>query len=238
MGGVGLGEIHLGPLPLDGAHPCACDGTRQRSFDMTKKHAVETTLINKAPCGKQLTLGASFDAKPNRRLFLGIWPTPPAVDSMKLLMQGLRHDGIMPGRPVDADRLHLTLFHLGDYVDQMPPGLVPAARAAAAKVRFAPFETIFDRAGGTRGQFLLRATDELADLRSFRTALGSALIEAGLRRHIGGSFTPHVTLSYDFSDAPETGVEPIGWAVREFHLVESLLGKHRHIRLDSWILES
>ena len=143
----------------------------------------------------------------------------------------------MPGQPVDTDRLHLTLFHLGDYVDQIPPDLVPAARAAAGKVRFAPFEAIFDCVGGTRGQFLLRATDELASLRSFRTALGSALIEAGLRRHIGGGFTPHVTLSYDFSDAPETHVAPIGWTVREFHLVESLLGKHRHIRLGSWPLD-
>ena len=69
--------------------------------------------------------------------------------------------------------------------------------------------TVFDRVGGTRGQFLLRGSDELAALRSFRAALGSALIETGLRRHINGSFTPHVTLSYDFSDAPETHVEPI-----------------------------
>ena len=140
----------------------------------------------------------------------------------------------MPGRPVDTDRLHLTLFHLGDFVDQIPSSLVPAAKLAAANLAWKPFDIVFDRIGGTRGQFLLRASHELAALRHFRETLGAELIAAGLRRYVDRAFTPHITLSYDLSDAPEMLVEPAGWSVREFHLVESRLGKHQHIRLGSW----
>lgn len=188
------------------------------------------------PCNNFLE--SAFDARPNHRLFLGIWPDERAANRLAALMKRLRQEGIMPGRQVDTDRLHLTLFHLGDFVDQIPPSLVPAVQAAAASLQQKPFDIVLDRIGGTRGQFLLRASDPLVALNGFRSVLGSALTKEGLGRRIGGPFTPHVTLSYDFSDAPEMPIEPIGWTVREFHLVESLLGRHRHIRLGSWTLES
>ena len=31
--------------------------------------------------------------------------------------------------------------------------------------------------------------------------------------------------------------KPVSWIVHEFHLVESLLGKHQHIRLGGWTLK-
>lgn len=149
-------------------------------------------------------------------------------------MARLRNDGIMPGRPVDTDRLHLTLHHLGDFVDQIPPSLLLTAQAAAAAVKVPPLEVAFDRIGGTRGQFLLRASDGSLALRHFRQTLSTALIKEGLRRYVDPAFTPHITLSYDFSDAPEMSIEPIAWTVHEFVLVDSLLGKHRHIKKGSW----
>lgn len=186
---------------------------------------------------QQFSFGEMFDSQPRHRLFFGIWPDHPAAQSLTHLMARLRNDGIMPGRPVDTDRLHLTLHHLGDFVDQIPPSLLPDARDAAASIRMPPFEIVFDRIGGTRGQFLLRASDGSIALRHFRQTLSTALIKAGLRRQIDHAFTPHITLSYDFSDAPEISIEPIGWTVHEFHLVESLLGKHRHIRQGSWSIK-
>jgi 2'-5' RNA ligase len=153
-------------------------------------------------------------------------------------MEWLRHEEIMRGRAVEAHRLHITLHHLGDFVDQIPSSLLPAARAAAATVKMPPFEVVFDRVGGTRGQFLLRASDGSMALRHFRQTLSTALIKAGLRRHIDAAFTPHVTLSYDISDAPELPIEPISWTVRQFHLIESRLGKHQHIEHDSWPIQA
>jgi 2'-5' RNA ligase len=183
---------------------------------------------------EQLSFGQEFDIKPRHRLFFGIWPDVGAIDRLIPLMARLRDDKIMPGKPVDADRLHVTLHHLGDFSDQMPPSLVPSASMAAATVRMQPFNVTFDRVGGTRGQFLLRASDGSAALMEFRQTLSAALIKAGLRGRVGTAFNPHMTLSYDFSDIPEQSVDPISWTVSQFVLIESLLGKHQHIGRGSW----
>ncbi len=161
-------------------------------------------------------------------------------------MERLRHGRIIPGRSVDPDRLHVTLLHLDDFVDQIPPSLLPAVQAAAASLQFKPFNVTFDRVCCTPRHVLLFPSDEPAELRAFRTQLRSALIAAGLstlistkaRRAIDRPFNPHVTLSYNPGAAPETRVDPISWTLREFHLVESLLGKHQHIRLNSWSLDA
>lgn len=199
---------------------------------------MEKAVIDRVQPSRQLTFGEAFDDRPRHRLFFGLWPEAHAAERLTRLMTQLRHDGIMPGKPVDHDRLHLTLHHLGDFVDQIPPSLLPAAQAAAATVRMTPFEVVFDRIGGTKGQFLLRSSDGSTALRHFRKTLGDALIKAGLRRRVEPNFAPHVTLSYDFSDEPERAIEPIGWTVREFILVESLLGKHQHLRQGNWPIRS
>ena len=183
---------------------------------------------------EQLSFGREFDINPRHRLFFGIWPEVDAVDRLERLMARLRHDKIMPGRPVDADRLHVTLHHLGDFGDQMPARLVPTASLAAATIGTQPFTVTFDRVGGTRGQFLLRASDGSAALVAFRQTLSAALVKAGLGSRVEANFTPHVTLSYDFSDAPEQLVDPISWTVSQFVLVESLLGKHQHVERGRW----
>jgi 2'-5' RNA ligase len=55
----------------------------------------------------------------------------------------------MLGKPVDPNRLHVTTQHLGDYAEQIPPSLVPAAIAAAMTVKVEPFDVVFDRIVGT-----------------------------------------------------------------------------------------
>lgn len=182
----------------------------------------------------QLSLGQEFDGSARRRLFLGIQLDAGATRGLTRLMAELRRGGIMPGRPVDPDRLHITLHHLGDFADQMPPSLIPTVNVAMATVKMQPFEVVCDRVGGTRGPFLLRASDGSPALKIFRQTLSAALIEAGLRRYVDPVFNPHVTLSYDFSDTPEHIIEPISWTVRQFVLIESLLGQHRHIVRGCW----
>jgi 2'-5' RNA ligase len=182
----------------------------------------------------QLSLGQEFDGSPTRRLFLGIRLDAGATSGLTRLMAELRGGGIMPGRPVDPDRLHITLHHLGDFADQIPPSLMPTVNVAMATVKMQPFEVVCDRVSGTRGPFLLRASDGSPALKIFRQTLSAALIEAGLRLYINPVFNPHVTLSYDFSDAPEHIIEPISWTVRQFVLIESLLRQHRHIERGCW----
>jgi RNA 2',3'-cyclic 3'-phosphodiesterase len=185
---------------------------------------------------KQPALAAEFDLAPSRRLFFAIRPDVGATGRLTGLMERLCHDGIMPGRPVEPDRLHITLHHLGDFDDQMPPSLVPTASMAAATVRMQPFAVAFDRVGGTMGPFLLRASDRAGALRLFRQTLSEALIKAGLRRYVTSTFNPHITLSYDFADTPQQTIEPIDWTIREFTLIESLLGKHKHLEQGCWPL--
>lgn len=187
---------------------------------------------------QQFSFGQKLDIEPKHRLFFGIWPDAGATNRLTQLMAQLRHDGIMPGRPVDSNRLHITLHHLGDFADQIPPSLMPTARAAAATVTMQPFDVAFDRVGGTKGQFLLRASDGSAALRVFRQTLSAALIKAGLRRRVDPAFGPHMTLSYDFSDVAEHPIDPINWTVRQFVLTESLLGKHQHIERGCWQVRS
>ena len=185
----------------------------------------------------QPSLGGAFDGQPSLRLFFGIWPDAQAADALTRLMQRLRDDRVLRGELVDKDRLHMTLHHLGDFVDQIPPSLLPAAREAAAAVKVSPFEVVLDRVGGTRGPFLLRPSNGAAALKSFRQALSVALIKAGLARRIDTTFNPHMTLSYDFSDVREQEVEPISWTARQFVLIKSRLGKHQHIQRGCWPLE-
>jgi 2'-5' RNA ligase len=50
------------------------------------------------------------------------------------------------------------------------------------------------------------------------------------------AFTPHVTLLYDRRCIDEQPIEPVGWTVREFALVLSLIGKTQHVPLGRWQL--
>jgi 2'-5' RNA ligase len=202
-----------------------------------QKHAATRKTVGRLPPNgppAQLSLGEEFDGGPTRRLFLGIRADGGAISGLTRLMAELCSDGIMPGRPVDPDRLHITLHHLSDFADQIPSSLIPAVNVAMATVKMQPFEVVCDRVGGTRGPFLLRASDGSPALKIFRQTLSAALIEAGLRRYVDPVFNPHVTLSYDFSDTPEHIIEPISWTVRQFVLIESLLGQHRHIVRGCW----
>jgi 2'-5' RNA ligase len=141
---------------------------------------------------EQPSFGPGFDTKPKYRLFFGILLDAGATDRSTRLMAQLRDDKIMPGRPVDADRLHITLHHLADFADQIPTSLAPSASAAAATIRMQPFNVTFDRVGGTRGPFLLRPSNGAVALREFRQALSVALIAAGLRNYVDPVFNVSV----------------------------------------------
>jgi 2'-5' RNA ligase len=195
-------------------------------------------LINMVRATQQLSFGEAFDRQPEYRLFFGIWPDARAASDLTRLMERLRGDGVMSGRPVDRPRLHATLYHLGDFIDQIPLSLLTAARQAAETLAKPPFEVVFDRIGGTRGPFLLRPSNGALPLKSFRKTLSVALINADLGHRIDKAFNPHVTLSYDFSDVREQEIEPVSWTVRQFVLVESLLGKHQHIQRGCWPLQA
>lgn len=181
--------------------------------------------------------------RPPGAVFFALFPDKRAVASASQVASQLRDEHDLKGKPLDADRFHVTLQCIGAHPD-LPSSVVDAACEAAATIVVRPFEVTFDRAGSFSGgqpPLVLRGGDGLAPLIKFQNILAIALLKAapvgtGLRRLLSASFNPHMTLLYDRRSMPEQRVKTIRWTVREFVLVHSLYGRHKHVLLCRWPL--
>lgn len=187
---------------------------------------------------QQATLAGFEPAAPTDRLFFALFPDPATAARLAALAheQAVRHG--LHGAPLPAERLHVTLFHLGDWVG-LPPAVADAACRAAATLRVTPFEVCLDETASFANRrekkpFVLKARGGNQALRGFHAALARQLGRQGLARAAGESFEPHVTLLYDRRLVPPEPVPPVAWQASEWVLVHSLLGQGRHLRLGSW----
>jgi 2'-5' RNA ligase len=187
---------------------------------------------------------AGFDepAAPTDRLFFALCPDPATAQRIAQIAQSLRQCAGLKGKPLEPERLHITLHHLGDTVG-LPTQVVAAATQAAEGLGAAAFDVSFERAESFAGRararpFVLRGEVGLVELLSFQQLLGVAMAKAGLGRWVEPRFTPHVTLLYDDQLVGPQAIEPVGWRVTEFVLVHSLLGQHKHVMLGRWPLRS
>lgn len=185
-----------------------------------------------------LTQGSlpGFDlAIPTDRLFLAIFPDPAYAARFETFTAKHFAARGMDGKPVEASRLHLTLFHLGDYTE-LPPGLITQAAEALAHLEAEPFAIRFHQIGSftnrsSHGDFVLTASDGNDALHALHRQLAAHLNAVALNQHTKGSFTPHMTLAYNRPAVPFQHIEPVVWPAHEVVLVHSLLGKKRHIRV-------
>jgi 2'-5' RNA ligase len=147
------------------------------------------------------------------------------------------------GKRIEADRLHVSLHHVGDY-RRLRTQVVYAARQAGRSVSMRPFEITFrsiDSFGGTppiggrppRCSLVLRG--EADALLQLHRSLGLAMAKNGLRAAV--RFAPHMTLHYGPRRVPPRAIEPIRLAVNQFSLVHSELGLTKYNILDRWPLE-
>ncbi len=182
-----------------------------------------------------------FDPAPAHKrlphtLFFAILPPASALPHIEHVAQALCRQYGLKGKPTLADRLHVTLHSLGGFDDAIPQGLVDAASAVASALAVPRFQVMFDRAlsfpGG--GAFVLRGDDAAAPISAFRSALGEALTQAGLRAR--PSNTAHMTLAYDDRLIPEHRIEPMRWMAEDFVLIHSLVGQTVHRHLGRWSL--
>jgi RNA 2',3'-cyclic 3'-phosphodiesterase len=185
-------------------------------------------------------IGLDAPPKPTDRLFFAILPDAAAALRIARLAQYLRGEHGLRGKPLETERFHITLHHLGDYAG-LPQGIVTAATKAAATVVMPPFEIAFDRALSFSARlgnrpFVLRGGEGLVALTAFQQALGAALKSAGLGAKANSLYTPHLTLLYDDGLVAEQPVEAVKWTAREFVLVHSLLGRTIHVPLARWRL--
>jgi 2'-5' RNA ligase len=174
-------------------------------------------------------------------LFFALFPEASiAARIAKRAREFCRERGLK-GRPIAADRLHVSLHGLGGY--QGAPGdVIRAAQEAAGSLATPPFDLSFDRIASFRGSaqgrpLVLLGGDGVAACVEFQRALGAAMRKAGLGRWVKFGGALHMTLLYGDRLATETEVEPIGWKARELVLVDSLQWRTRHLHLARWRLE-
>lgn len=163
-------------------------------------------------------------------LFLALVPAAEVLPIIVGVQSQLRDDEGLRGKPIGVDRLHVTLHDLGG-CDAPPAALIEAVRRAAATVRVAPFEVVFDRALSFPNRqrhrpFVLCCSAEPKDMAALRATLGRALADAGVWKD--EVTTPHMTLLYDDRLVGERRIVPIRWTAHEFVLVRTLRGLGRH----------
>lgn len=188
----------------------------------------------------QMALGGFELAQPTDRLFFAVFPDAAAAARIADAAQVLRSRHGLHGKPLRADRFHVTLHHLGDYAG-LPEDLVAKAGDAAAGVRLSAFEASFDSASSFSRQprnrpLVLRGDAGVVSLHELQSALGERMAAVGLGRLAERKFTPHVTLLYDDRAVETQAIDPIAWTVREIVLVHSLLGRTEHRILGHWPL--
>ncbi|MEJ1970202.1 MAG: 2'-5' RNA ligase family protein [Rhizomicrobium sp.] len=174
------------------------------------------------------------------RIFLAVLPDAETAARIHALAAELKREHSLDGTQILPEHLHVTLFHLGDW-NGLPEPIVAATRKAADQAVAAPFDVAFDRAGSFRNRsgihpFVLTGREGDRPWRSLYAALGDTLKQNGLASIVHGAFTPHVTLLRDGRSVKPAPAGPIGWTVREFVLIHSLLGKTTHIHLARWPL--
>ncbi len=177
---------------------------------------------------------------PTDRLFLALFPDAESAARISAFAAEQCRSRGLHGKPLRSDRLHVTLFHLGDWAG-VPDDLVAAAKGAADSLREAQFELAFDTVASfavrrPQKPFVLKSSSANEALRGFHARLAQGLRQAGLAQWTRGSFEPHVTLAYDPQLVPPQPVETVGWRTREFVLVHSLLGQTVHMPLARWTL--
>ena len=189
----------------------------------------------------QLSL-MGFDAtpRPTDGVFFAVRPD---LEDSRCIVQcawHLRDELGLKAEPFAMERLHVSLFHLGDYADP-PRSIVTAACEAGATVAMPPFDVAFNRAMSFSGRpgslpFVLCGDDGVAGLMMLHQRLGTAMRNAGLWRWAKPHYTPHMTLLYDADCVVEHAIESVRWTAREFVLVHSLRGRSQYVSLDRWPL--
>ena len=163
------------------------------------------------------------------RLF---WAALPDADTAQHIAETARSACArhgLTGRPLKADRLHVTLFHVSDEFTPPAPAKIEDLVERATNVVMPTFRVAFDCTQSFRnGAFVLRGDDGVIGLDVLHQRLND---ELDWRPRPARHFTPHMTLLYDRQRIEEQAIEPITWTVREMVLVESLVGQtvHRHL---------
>ena len=165
------------------------------------------------------------------RLFFAVFPTDAAIAAAVEIAGSLRRDG-RTGKWVDPGRYHVTLLFVGTFAT-VSDVQVRALVTAAGTIGWPAFEVVLDHVRsfpGRRPPGVLAGSAQ-QPVEGLACALRTALTQAGIEHEAPRPYVPHLTLVYGDAGLPAPrSVAPVGWPVREFHLVESLGGVPALIR--------
>ena len=163
------------------------------------------------------------------RLFFAVWPEPAAARELARVGQALAE--LAGGKPVPAEKIHITLAFLGSLGAEE----TGAAVLAAAGIEGAPIRMDVDQVGSFRRARVGWAAPSRpgADLTALQAALAGELQRRGFRLE-DREFRPHATLVRKLAKAiPAAPIEAVEWRSRAFTLVESTGGGRYEVR-ESW----
>ena len=163
------------------------------------------------------------------RLFFAVWPEPAAARELAQVALSLAE--LAGGKPMPAEKIHMTLAFLGS-LDEEQAG---SAVAAAARVKGAPIAMAIDSVGSFRRAKVGWAAPSAPnpDLAALQQALADGLRGRGFELE-DRAFTPHATLVRKIARAiPGAPMPAVEWRSRALTLVEST-GNGRYEVMESW----
>ena len=173
--------------------------------------------------------------QPRHTWFFALRPSVPDAVSIAAFAQDLLAAKGVSGKPIDAQRLHVTLELVGHDVGAE---CLERACQAADSVKHASVDVRFDAAmtfAAPSGPFVLLGDSGLDGVRELRTALACAMADKGFTS--SRSYEPHMTLGYDPQHrVARFPLAAMGFRGAEFCLIKSHIGLSRHEVLRRWQL--
>ncbi|MEO5866092.1 MAG: 2'-5' RNA ligase family protein [Sphingomonas sp.] len=171
-------------------------------------------------------------AKIGHRFFFAI--VPPILLARQIANAALWFaDG---GTPVRAERLHITLFILDDFVI-VPKRLIETLRAVGGRIAAAPIPVELDLVGGGAASIALRPRRVATALHDLHRQIATAAASEGVDGREDYAFRPHLTLGYRHGAPFSERVAPVGWTADRLLLIHSHLGRTRHEVVGEWALD-
>jgi 2'-5' RNA ligase len=160
---------------------------------------------------------------PEYRLFFAIRPSQERARRIRQFTDDIRTRHGLRGRPIGAERLHITLTLVDAGPEPPPQTRISQAIEAARRVSGRPFLVALNRlATFNNGPLVLLGDEGLAGVESLQAdlwwSLGKSLVDDRL----------HMSLIWSPDSVAEQLVEPITFTVHEFVLIRSRYGESRH----------
>ncbi|MGZ8153871.1 MAG: RNA 2',3'-cyclic phosphodiesterase [Burkholderiales bacterium] len=179
-----------------------------------------------------MSASAITPRRPGARLFFALWPEVRVRDALASLAHDVQVE--CGGRATPAEKIHLTLFFVG----QVERDRIAELERIGAAVRAAPFELVFDQVGYFRHNRIAWAGAACPP------SLGA--LAAKLRENLSSErdnaedrpYVPHVTLVRDALRKPASrSVPAVSWRTHDFVLVESVMSdRSRYEIIAGWNL--